>query len=107
MYITVATVKRNLGFKGLEVSDLIIAFPFISLFLILFCFTDLKLLGLSILIIGVFALIPVVVSKKNRMYKVLIMVSKFLISDKEFTYFTTEERKMLIDKIRKRKSNAL
>lgn len=107
MYITVASVKRNLGFKGLEVSDLIIAFPFIALFLVLFCFTDLKLLGLSVLIIGFFALIPVTVSKKNRMYKVLMMVGKYLISDKEFTYFTTEERKMLIDKIGKRKSNDL
>ena len=106
MYITVASVKRNLGFKGLEISDLIIASPFIILFLILFCFTRYKLIGLSVLIIGFFALIPVKVSQKNRMYKVLTMVGKYLISDKEFTYFANEERKMLIDKIRKRENNA-
>jgi len=105
MYITVASVKRNLGFKGLEISDLIIASPFIILFLILFCFTSFKLIGLSILIIGFFALIPVKVSQKNRMYKVLTMVGKYLIKDKEFTYYKDVERKMLIDKSRKRKSN--
>ena len=100
MYITVASVKRNLGFKGLEISDLLISFPFIALFLILFCCTSYKLIGLSILIIGIFALIPVKVSQKNRMYKVLYLVGKFLLSTKEFTYFTPKNmrRMMLFDK---------
>jgi len=105
MYITVASVKRNLGFKGLEINDFVIASPFIVLFLILFCFTSFKLLGLSILIIGFFALIPVKVSQKNRMYKVLTLVGKYLVKDKEFTYFKDDERRMLIDKRRKRKSS--
>ena len=86
MYITVASVKRNLGFKGLEINDIFISFPFIALFLILFCCTKYKLLGLSILIIGIFALIPINVSQKNRMYKVLYLICKFLFSTKEFTY---------------------
>lgn len=101
MYITVASVKRNLGFKGLEVSDLLISFPFIAIFLILFCFTSLKLLGLSILIIGIFALFPVKVSQKNRMYKVLLLISAFLISIREFTYYETKNIRglMLFDKV--------
>lgn len=109
MYITVASVKRNLGFRGLEVSDLLISFPFIATFLILFCFTSFKLLGLSILIIGIFALVPVKVSQKNRMYKVLLLISSFLISIREFTYYDTKNIRglMLFDKVqdkgRKRK----
>lgn len=101
MYITVASVKRNLGFKGLEVSDLLISFPFIALFLILFCFTSLKLIGLSILIIGIFALIPVKVSQKNRMYKVLFLIGSYLFSIREFTYYTSKNIRglMLFDKV--------
>lgn len=96
MYITVGSVKRNLGFKGLEISDLIIAFPFISLFLIFFCFTNLKMVGLVILIIGIFALLPVKVSQKNRMYKVLLLIGTFLFSIKEYTYYDTKNLRGLM-----------
>ena len=41
MYITVKSIKRNLGFKGIEVSDIIIALPILILFIVLFCFTPL------------------------------------------------------------------
>lgn len=101
MYITVASVKRNLGFKGLEIRDLLISFPFIALFLILFCCTSYKLVGLSILIIGIFALVPVKVSQKNRMYKVLMLLGRFLFSVKEFTYYNNKNIRglMLFDKI--------
>ena len=102
MYITVASVKRNLGFKGLEIKDLFISFPFIALFLILFCFTSLKLLGLVILIMGIFALIPVKVSQKNRMYKVLLLIGCFLFSIREFTYYNIQNSRglMLFGKIK-------
>jgi len=100
MYITVASIKRNLGFKGLEINDLFISIPFLFLFMILFCLTKYKLLGLFILIIGVFLLIPVKVSQKNRMYKVLLLIGKFLLSIKEFTYFSTNNTRglMIFDK---------
>lgn len=95
MYITVSSIKRNLGFKGLEISDLLISFPFIVLFLVIFCCTNYKLVGLSILIIGIFVLIPVKVSQKNRMYKVLILLGRFLFSTKEFTYYTIKSSRGL------------
>ena len=44
MYITVKSIKRNLGFKGIEVSDIVIALPMIITFIVLFCFTHLKYL---------------------------------------------------------------
>lgn len=86
MYITVKSIKRNLGFKGIELSDIAIAFPIIILFIILFCFTPLKIPALIFLMIGIFYLLPISVSKKNRMYKVIGLMVSFLIRDKVFIY---------------------
>lgn len=86
MYITVKSIKRNLGFKGIEISDIIIAFPMIILFIILFCFTPLKILSVIGLMIGIFCLLPINVSKKNRMYKVIGLIFKFLFREKIFVY---------------------
>lgn len=54
MYITVKSIKRNLGFKGIEVSDIIIALPILILFIVLFCFTPLKIPSIVGLMIGIF-----------------------------------------------------
>lgn len=43
MYITLKSIKRNLGFKEIEITDIIIGVPIIFLFIILFCFTSLKI----------------------------------------------------------------
>ena len=86
MYITVKSIKRNLGFKGIEVSDIIIALPMIITFIVLFCFTPLKIPAIVGLMIGIFCLLPINVSKKNRMYKVIGLMFKFLIREKVFIY---------------------
>lgn len=86
MYITLKSIKRNLGFKGIEISDIIIALPMIILFIILFCFTPLKILSIIGLMIGIFCLLPINVSKKNRMYKVIGLIFKFLFREKIFVY---------------------
>ncbi len=86
MYITVKSIKRNLGFKGIEISDIIIALPIIILFIVLFCFTPLKIPAIVGLMIGIFCLLPVSVSKKNRMYKVIGLIFKFLFREKIFVY---------------------
>lgn len=86
MYITLKSIKRNLGFKGIEVADILIAFPIIVLFIILFCFTSLKIPSLIFLIVGIFCLLPVNVSKKNRMYKVLGLMFQFISRQKIFVY---------------------
>ena len=44
MYITLKNIKRNWGFKGIEVTDILIALPIITLFIILFCFTKFKMI---------------------------------------------------------------
>lgn len=86
MYITVKSIKRNLGFKGIEISDIVIALPMIILFIVLFCFTPLKIPAIVGLMIGIFCLLPINVSKKNRMYKVIGLILKFLIREKIFVY---------------------
>lgn len=98
MYITVKSIKRNLGFKGIEVADLIIGTPILFIFIILFSFTSLKLFSLVLLVIGIFMLIPVTVSKKNRMYKVLGMFLKYILSTKEAIFLNKdiENRKVAI-----------
>lgn len=86
MYITVKSIKRNLGFKGIEISDIVMALPMIILFIVLFCFTPLKIPAIVGLMIGIFCLLPINVSKKNRMYKVIGLIFKFLIREKIFVY---------------------
>ena len=86
MYITVKSIKRNLGFKGIEISDIVIALPMIILFIVSFCFTTLKIPAIVGLMIGIFCLLPINVSKKNRMYKVIGLIFKFLIREKIFVY---------------------
>lgn len=92
MYITVKSIKRDLGFKGIEVSDIVIGLPMILLFIILFCFTPLKILSIVGLMIGIFCLLPISVSKKNRMYKVLGLIFSYIKRDKIFIY--KNERKV-------------
>lgn len=90
MYITVKSIKRNLGFKGIEISDIVIALPMIILFIVLFCFTPLKIPAIVGLMIGIFCLLPINVSKKNRMYKVIGLIFKFLIREK-YLYIKRKE----------------
>ena len=86
MYITLKSIKRNLGFKGIEISDIIIALPMIIVFIVLFCFTPLKILSVIGLMIGIFCLLPINVSKKNRMYKVLGLFFKYIFKCKNYIY---------------------
>lgn len=86
MYITVKSIKRNLGFKGIEISDIAIALPIILSFIVLFCFTPLKIPALMFLMIGIFCLLPINVSKKNRMYKVIGLIFRYILRIKVFVY---------------------
>ncbi len=85
MYITLSSIKRSFGFNGIELSDFFIGLPTIIISLIFLCITSFPFIGISTFIMGVFLLLPVKVSQKNRMYKVLYLVFKFLFSEKEFT----------------------
>ena len=85
LYITIKSVKKTLG-KYLEMQDLYVGLPILFIFLILFSFTDFKIFALVFFTIGAFLMIPISVSKKNRMYKIFGMLIMYLFRVKDFTY---------------------
>ena len=84
MYITIKSIKKTLG-KYIEMMDLYIGLP--MTFLILFAFSNMKIIALIFLTICIFLLIPVQVSKKNRMYKVIGLLFSYIFKGKRYTYF--------------------
>ena len=85
MYITIKSIKKTLG-KYIEMTDLYIGIPMLMIFLILFAFTNFKLQALVFLSVCAFLLIPINLSKKNRMYKVVILLFKYAFKCKEYIY---------------------
>lgn len=85
MYITIKSIKKTLG-KYIEMTDLYIGLPMLMIFLTLFAFTNFKLQALVFLSICAFLLIPINLSKKNRMYKVVILLFKYAFKCKEYIY---------------------
>ena len=85
-YITVNSIKRNLGFKGLESYDFLIAVPLLLIFFLMFSFTPFKIQSISIVAIVIFLLLPINVSQKNRMYKVLLLIFSYVFRKKEFIF---------------------
>ena len=85
MYITIKSIKKTLG-KYIEMTDLYIGLPMLMIFLILFTFTNFKLQALVFLSVCAFLLITINLSKKNRMYKVVILLFKYVFKCKEYIY---------------------
>ena len=85
MYITIPSLKKTLG-KYVEMNDLYVGLPMLFTFLILFSFTDFKIFSLIFITVSIFLMIPVNVSKKNRMYKVVILFIKYIFRKKEYIY---------------------
>ena len=86
MFITLQSIKRNLGLFNLEVSDIIIGTIFVVLFIITFL---LKFYTLAIVIIaiGILSLVPVNFSKANRMYRLFLIFIKFMVKDKVYYFY--------------------
>lgn len=85
MYITIKSLKKTLG-KFVEMTDLYIGIPMLFIFLFLFCLTSLKIESLVFFTICVFLLIPIQMSKKNRMYKIIGLFFKYIFKCREYTY---------------------
>ena len=90
MYITIKSLNKNLG-KFVELQDLFIGLPMLFLFLILFSIETTRMFSLIILVIGLFMLIPVNVSNKNRMYKLIKLVFNFMFKSKMYIFYTEEK----------------
>ena len=91
MYIIVSDTKRKVGFKGLEVNDLIFGLPLFIALLLMFSFESLRFLSLILLVIAIFMFLPISLSKKNRMYKVMFLVILYVKRKKEDLYFEEEK----------------
>lgn len=85
MYITINSLKKTLG-KYVEMTDLYIGIPMIMTFLSMFAFSTNKFYSLIFLTICVFLMIPINLSKKNRMYKVMGLFFKYLFKNKTYIY---------------------
>lgn len=91
MYITIKSIKKTLG-KYIEMTDLYLGLPMLMIFLILFAFTNLKIEAMVFLTICVFLLIPINLSKKNRMYKIMILLFQFIFKNKNYCFFNGEQK---------------
>lgn len=67
-------------------TDLYIGLPILMIFLTMFSFSNLRLISLIFFTIGIFILIPIQLSKKNRMYKVIGLFLIYIIKCKNFIY---------------------
>lgn len=85
MYITVKSLKKTLG-KYIEMTDLYIGLPCLILFLILFLLQPTRMISILFLVVVVFLMIPINLSKKNRMYKVMYLVFRYIFSCKNYIY---------------------
>ena len=92
MYLTIQSTKRRVGFGGIELNDLIIGIPLFFTLLLMFSFSSLRTISIILFVISAFMFIPVNLSKKNRMYKVIGLMFKYLFKDKTFIY--KNERKV-------------
>lgn len=100
MYITIKSIKKTLG-KFIEMSDLYIGLPILMIFLVLFAFTNFKIQALMFLSICAFLLIPINLSKKNRMYKVVILLFNFIFRNKNYCFFNEELKESKIKTLSK------
>ena len=92
MYITLPSLKKTLG-KWIELEDLFVGLPMLFIFLILFSFTSFKIFSIGFLTLGFLMMLPVNISKKNRMYKVFILLFKSFKRKRNFILISREERK--------------
>lgn len=86
MYITLKSIKRNLGLFNLEFEDLMLGGIFILIFTVLFL---LKAYTIAIVIIsvGAMSLVPIDFSKCNRMYKLFLLFIDYLFKNKKYYFY--------------------
>ena len=83
MYITLQSIKRNLGLFNLELEDLIIGSIFGIIFTILFLL-KIYMVAMVVISIGIISLFPIEFSKCNRIYKLFMLFSKFIFKNKNY-----------------------
>lgn len=87
MYITINSIKKTLG-KYIEITDLYIGIPMLIIFLSMFSFMPNKIISLIFLTTCIFLMLPINLSKKNRMYKVMWLFIKYVFKEKEYIFLS-------------------
>lgn len=82
-------------------TDLYLGLPMLMIFLVLFAFTNLKIVALIFLSICLFLLIPINLSKKNRMYKIMILLVEYILKNKNYCFFNEEVKESKIKQFSK------
>lgn len=100
MYITIKSIKKTLG-KYIEMTDLYLGLPMLMIFLVLFAFTNLKIVALVFLSICLFLLIPINLSKKNRIYKIMILLIEYIFKNKNYCFFNEDIKENKIKQLSK------
>lgn len=81
MYLTISSLKKTYG-KYMELNDIIIGMSFLFLIMILF---TLNIPFFYLIFLGVFfifLMLPISISKKNRMYKFMYLLIMYIVSCK-------------------------
>ena len=86
MYITLKSIKRNLGLFNLEFEDLIIGGIFALIFTILFL-AKFYTIAIVIVSLGALSLVPMDFSKCNRMYKLFLLFVEYLFKNKHYYFY--------------------
>lgn len=86
LYITLQSIKRNLGLFNLEFEDLIIGSIFGIVFTILFLL-HFYTIAITLISLGIISLFPVDFSKRNRVYKLFILFIKFILKHKNYYFY--------------------
>lgn len=82
-------------------TDLYLGLPMLIIFLVLFAFTNLKIQALVFLSICLFLLIPINLSKKNRMYKIMILLVEYIFKNKNYCFFNEDIKENKIKQLSK------
>lgn len=86
MYITLKSIKRNLGLFNLEFNDIIVGSIFGLTFTIIFLL-HFYTISFVVLSLGIISLVPVDFSKCNRIYKLFILFTRFIIKNKKYYFY--------------------
>lgn len=86
MYITLQSIKRNLGLFNLSLEDLLVGTIFGITFTILFLL-NFYTISIVIISLGIISLCPIDFSKSERIYKLIITFIKYMIRNKNYYYY--------------------
>lgn len=85
IYITLQSIKRNLGLFNLTVEDLLIGSAFGIVFTVFFL-TGFFQTAIVMISLGVISMCPIDFSKSGRIYRLFVLFAKYILRNKNFYY---------------------